>query len=483
MKKKLFFALLFLVNISCVFGQNAEKVDFNGKDYYLAIKPPSGNINGVLVLLRSFGNPETVLAETNLPNVAAVNDILTIIVPTRQKLYADSFVVKKINQAIFHVVQKFKVDTLPFAIGGYDFAGTIALRYAELAKAGSSGIPVVPKAVFIADGPTDLFNLWERCEGQIKKDFYSGEVNDAKFLLERMNEENGDIHTNAARYKDLSPFVAKIDAPGNEQLLKDLGVRLYFDTDINWQLSNRRNSFYDTNIPDGSEFIKRLQLAGNENAAFIAGRPGVKPNGVRNPNSFSIIEEMDCVRWLKKSMGIFDPNNWTSPYHITVPKGWNKELMSFPPDFATSIPGKGVEDITFAPGWADSKSEEYWSYTYTWLLNGKLSPDENELKNSLTMYYDGLVKRNISPRNIPANIVFPTKVTLKKDKNGQTYTGTINMLDYMAQRPMVLNVVVVRKDGCVPEKTVLVIKVSPKPQEHAVWKKMNEMEGTMECGM
>ncbi|NIG56732.1 hypothetical protein [Chitinophaga sp. Cy-1792] len=478
MIRRLLFTFICLLGPFHVFAQQTEKVVFNDKDYYLAVKPNSENINGVLVLLRSFGPPEAMVPETNLAAVAAANDILTILVSTRQKIYADSFTVDKLNQVITHVIQKYKADTAKFAIGAYDYAGTIALRYAELAKAGTHKVPVVPKAVFVADSPTDLFRLWDRLEGTIKKDYYEGEVNDAKFLLDKMRTENGDIHTNAARYRELSPFIVSSATPGNEQLLKDMAVRVYFDTDINWQLVNRRNSLYDTNIPDGSEFIKRLLLAGNDKAAFISARPGMQPTGVRNPNSFSIIEEMECVKWLKKSMGIFDPLNWEKPYQLSVPKNWSKELLSFPPDFAPTIPGKGVEELSFAPGWGDSKSPEYWSYCYSWLLDGKLTPDEAELKSSLTTYYEGLVKRNIGPRKIPADKVFPTQVKLKKDKSGHVFTGTIYMLDYMEQKPVTLNVVVVRKDGVLPDKTVFFINVSPQPMEHRVWKQLNAIEAS-----
>ena len=77
-------------------------------------------------------------------------------------------------------------------------------------------------------------------------------------------------------------------------------VRLYYDTDIEWQLKNRRNSFYDTKMADGSELINRLLLAGNNEAEFIASKqPGLRSNGMRHPNSISIVNEVECIHWIK----------------------------------------------------------------------------------------------------------------------------------------------------------------------------------------
>src|SRR5205085_7598671 len=104
--------------------------------------------------------------------------------------------------------------------------------------------------------------------------------------IDSMSKESGTIYNNKQRYLQLTPFYNESDSSGNEQYLKEVAVRLYYDTDIEWQLNNRRNSFYDTKMPDGSELIKRLLLLGNNKAAFIAAKaPGVRSNGTMHPNA------------------------------------------------------------------------------------------------------------------------------------------------------------------------------------------------------
>src|ERR1700675_610839 len=104
-------------------SQFSEKIVFNNKDsandYYLAVRPLSGNIQGVQVLLTSFNQPEFVLAESKLQNVAYGNDLLTIIASLGPSLCADSSSVDRINQILQHVVAHYSADTSRFVLGGF----------------------------------------------------------------------------------------------------------------------------------------------------------------------------------------------------------------------------------------------------------------------------------------------------------------------------------------------------------------------------
>ena len=70
-----------LLTLSSVLGQNFEKVVFNDKDaddYYIQLKPPTGKINGVLILLPGYAEKaESVFPSSNLFNTAYANDIWT----------------------------------------------------------------------------------------------------------------------------------------------------------------------------------------------------------------------------------------------------------------------------------------------------------------------------------------------------------------------------------------------------------------------
>jgi len=167
------------------------------------------------------------------------------------------------------------------------------------------------------------------------------------------------------------------------------------------------------------------------------------------------------------------------PFKLPIPAGWTTEEFPLPPDFAPTFNYRGVEEIRFHPGWGDSTSKGYWSYAYLWWLDGTPEVTEAALTKNLTAYYEGLVGRNITSRKIPAAKVIPTVVAVKKAKlkgsDKATFTGTVKMLDYMTQRPMVLNAIIHLKDAGKPGKTAVIIEVSPQAPGGEVWKLLDQV--------
>lgn len=464
------------------YGQNSEKIIFDTHDttagYYVAV-PPAGPVRGTLILLCSFRPAENILSETMLHNAAFANGLLTIIASVQNELFADTATVTRINTILRHAASRWPIDSSRVALAGYSFAGNIALRYAELTDEHPAQFPLHPRAVFTVDSPVDCSALWKWCERAIKKNFYPGSVGDGKFLIDAMTKAYGNIHDQPELYKQLTPFSSQSEEPGNEQHLKNMAVRLYYDTDIEWQLKNRRNSYYDTYMPDGSELISRLLLAGNDKAEFVTARQGRRSNGVRSPNALSIVDEAECMHWLKTTLNIFDPATWVAPYKLNIPSGWGTERFSFPFDFAPQIPYKGVEELRFAPGWADGASEEHWAYAYLWWLEGHPQMTTAKLEAHLQDYYNGLIGQNIVPRKIPKEKLVPAKANLKAIATAAcdkaTFSGTVSTLDYLTQTPMTLNVIIHWKDLAAPDRSAIFFEVSPRPANHRIWTQLDQL--------
>jgi hypothetical protein len=463
-------------------SQNFQKIFFDDKDsadgYYLAFLPLSGQIQGVQVLFTSFTNLEMLPAETKLQNVAYGNGLLTVMASMKQGLCADSASLARMSRILQDIETRFSADSSKFALGGFEYAATIVLRYAERSLQDPSQFPVRPKAVFLLDCPVDMEGLVHWCEREIKKNYFPGNVGDANFILNALTKMLGPFGENREKYLALSPFCRNCPDPGPEQLLKNLPLRLYYDTDIGWELRNRQNSFYDTYLPDGSELVSRLLQEGNPEAEFLAApRPALRSSGLRNPHSWSIVEEVECVQWIKQKLGIFDANTYLPVYHLEPGVGWGIERFPIPIDFAPEIRYKGVEDVRFSPGFSNPSSGEYWSYCFLWWLNPDAMIDEASLQADLTAYYGGLIARNIIPRKIPKDKLIPTKTEIIKlnAANGdlETFSGKVQMLDYIIQRPMQLNFRIhVRK--CNGENHLAVFfEVSPRSFTEPVWQSLD----------
>jgi hypothetical protein len=173
-------------------------------------------------------------------------------------------------------------------------------------------------------------------------------------------------------------------------------------------------------------------------------------------------------------------------YYLQVPTGWTTELIPFPIGFAPGIGYKGMEDLRFAKGWGDIISDEHWCYAFTWWLDGKPVINEGTLQQNLTEYYTGLVNRNINKKSIRENKIVPTVASIKTmaTMSGDiaTFTGTISMLDYHSENPIILNCMIHIKKCDTKDHTALLFQISPKPFDHLVWKQLNMLNTNFTCG-
>ena len=348
-----------------------------------------------------------------------------------------------------------------------------------------------PKAVFSNSGYVDLASFYHRCERQISKNFFPGTVGDAHFYLESLKRQIGNPETNVDRYREFSPFYAADTAAGNERWLQHLAVRLYYDTDIEFQLRTRRNSYYETDLPDASELIDRLMLAGDKNAEFISAKyPAFRANGQRNPYAPSLLDETDCIQWLKRALNIFDPNDpmaFVAPYHFQAQDNWRIERYSLPLRFAPDWTLSGFEEIRFAPGWGKHGDPGYWSLAYLFWLDEGQKINADVIQTQLHAYFDGLIKNNgaSGQRNIPADKIVPTRVSIHLAKTEaddvETYAGTIDMLDYQALVPFRLNVMAHIKNCPGQHHTTLFVEASPKPFTDPLWMELKAPKTRFAC--
>jgi hypothetical protein len=480
MRTLLLFPLIVVFGFLPLFvaAQNFERVVFDQADsvngYYLAVRPLSGVIRGVVVVFRAFRGPESIPPETKLHNVAAANNILTIYASIGWRLTPGVVAEERMNRLFAHVLSQYKVDSSLFAVGGFDVGGTAVLRYAELAQEHPDQYVIHPRVVFGIASPVDMGGLYRQCERQLRKNYPSPALGDARAELDLMKKEQGVLEEHADQYAQWTPFDHTLEAPGNERFLRHVAVRLYYDTDPEWQLKARRNGYYDTYLPDGSELIDRLLLQGNDRAEFVAAnQPGMRSNGDRNVFAFSIVDEVDCIQWIMKEL---------RPYKYPVPDGWRGEPYSLPPYFAPEVKFQGVEEVRLPSGWGVAGSPEYWSVALLWWLKAGQKIDAAALQENMRAYYDGLVVTGGGPvkHQIPADKMVTTKVEIRAIKTEpgdvNTYAGTVDMLDYMAMKPMRLNFFAHIRDCGDPGHIPVFLELSPKPYDDAIWDQLKELK-------
>ncbi len=306
MTKNIIFILIIIFWAENGKAQSIEKIVLDENDdisgYYLAVKPQTKKIDGVLILLPGFGQrAETIFPETKLHNVGYLNNILTIGFAQGTKLYADKETQDKLTNVLKDILKRYKIDKSKFVIGGFSAGGTVALRYAELCKQYPNKFPITPKGVFVVDSPIDIFTIYELLENNIENKYSEVAVQEAEWLTNLIKNDHGMPRENIDFYKEINPFSMNKKFGENERWLKDMAVRAYHDVDIEWRLVNRNQPVSTQSYLVTSELINRLLLMGNLKAEFMQTyRTGYRSNGMRHPHSWSIIDEVECIQWLKK---------------------------------------------------------------------------------------------------------------------------------------------------------------------------------------
>jgi len=298
-----FLVLIVVQNLS---AQSPKKILLNDKDehsgYYLVVEPQHvDSISGVLVLLAGFGQtPEQTPPETKLHTVAAANNLLTVFCAGGNKLYADSVTLEKLNKVIRDVFSRYKVNKNSFVLGGYSAGSMIALRYVELCNEFPTKFPIAPKAVFTVDSPIDIFTVYEQLELSIKSKYSELALEEAVRAIAYIKADYGVPRENIATYAKLTAFSMNAEYSQNEVFLKNTAVRTYHDVDIAWRINNRNQTVHGSNYEATAELINRLVLMGNKKAEFMQSfKTGYRANGQRHPHSWSIVDEAECVEWIK----------------------------------------------------------------------------------------------------------------------------------------------------------------------------------------
>lgn len=306
-KGLLCFVVILLV-CQITYSQTLKRIDLDSNDFfsghYLVVEPKSDSISGVLVLLAGFGQrAEDTPPETKLHLVGYNSNILTIFFAGGNKLYADSITQVKLTAVIKDVLKKYKVKTNNFMLGGFSAGGMIALRYVELCNQFPDKFPIQPKGVFVVDSPIDFFTIWNELEEAANNKFSEVAVEEALRAMKLIKDDHGDPRLNFKYYAEINPFSMDKKNGENEKYLKSTAVRAYHDVDISWWLQNRNQSVRQSNYLVTSELINRLLLMGNNKAEFMQSyQTGYRSNGQRHPHSWSIVDEVEFIKWMKALM-------------------------------------------------------------------------------------------------------------------------------------------------------------------------------------
>ena len=167
---------------------------------------------------------------------------------------------------------------------------------------------------------------------------------------------------------------------------------------------------------------------------------------------------------------------------LSAPENWQSEILTFPLGFAQDIDLVGFEDLRFAPGWSDSTSQEFWTYTFVWYVEKDSAMTENILTKYFNIYYDGLMGVDNNNKIDTTNANQLDKTICRFVKTDEGFTGEMRVYDrFFTKDYMTLNIKVKESFCSKTNKQIVFCDISPKEFSHAVWKIFDNVKLIVSC--
>ncbi len=175
----------------------------------------------------------------------------------------------------------------------------------------------------------------------------------------------------------------------------------------------------------------------------------------------------------------------TTEIQFDIPEGWKSERIELPPSFAPDMELQGTEDVRFAPGMFQAKSDSFFSYIFVFQLQAKPKLTLEVLDRELLVYYRGLAKA-VSKRRNPKLDTEQFSLQLKeaqktvakaRDARGlKRYAGDLKWVEpFVTQKAQTLYLEVDTWANSKTGENYLFVCVSPQDKKAEIWKTMLEL--------
>lgn len=162
-----------------------------------------------------------------------------------------------------------------------------------------------------------------------------------------------------------------------------------------------------------------------------------------------------------------------------APRGWRFERIDFPLPFAKDVASRGFEELRFAPGMYDAKSETYFTYVFAMKIEDEATVDAAYLDTMLERYYRGLCAAvakdkdfEIDAKKISAEVAeehFEAPRSRHFRAKLQSYDP------FVTGKPLTLHleILVVQQS---PSDHRLFAAVAPKPTDDPIWRRLRALK-------
>ena len=255
---------------------------------------------GLVVLFPSFGSGVIKTdVETKIDDKCFIEGYASLIIDYKHDFFLDEPNFVKINNLVNTILDKNNIPSRNLFIGGFSVGGNIALTYCiwfnKLKRVNNK-----PLGIFVGDSPVDLYGLYNSQVKAIEKSTSTDvAIDEGKFIVDYLKENLGDPKKSIDKYYKYSPFINKDIDKSNIKFLKDYHIHFYSEPDLKWfkEVFDYDN-YEDINSFKIERFKEELDKISTKNIRYTKTKNKGFRDNLKNPHSWSIINENDFYKWM-----------------------------------------------------------------------------------------------------------------------------------------------------------------------------------------
>lgn len=158
-----------------------------------------------------------------------------------------------------------------------------------------------------------------------------------------------------------------------------------------------------------------------------------------------------------------------------APPEWKFERIDFPLPFAPDLALQGFEELRFAPGMYDNKSDTYFTYVFAMKLEGEITVNAAFLDSLLEDYYRGLCQAVAKDKDFEidgSKIEADVGEDHYEAPHSRHFHAKLESFDpFVTGKPLTLHLEILVVQATKSDHRIFAA-VSPKPINDPIWKRL-----------
>ena len=283
---------MFLILLGCK-DYTEKEINIDNEIYELIVPKKHKEL---LILFPGFGGTnESIKTECNIVQKALIENISILILKKNRNFILKKNELKKLGKIVVELIHKNNINDSKVFIGGFSAGGNLGLQLGKyLTK--KENYKNNLKGIVVIDAPIDLEQLYLKYEKSLVED----EFGNTKYFFNILEKQIGNPKKDFEKYKEYSPYLSTIEYTENVEF-ENTELIFYTEPALKYRKENFKQNFEDSNGYQIKKLSELLIKKGYKSKYIETENKGYRKNGMRNPHSWSIMNENEIIEWIKNN--------------------------------------------------------------------------------------------------------------------------------------------------------------------------------------